>query len=641
MTTREIEIEPTLTVSPGPALARLWRLQLVGPLGFANFAVTAILIYFFVNFAWKDGIRMFDLSWRSIGLAAYSLLTANVLILLAQTATERWPVARALVLGLLSFAFVGVHAYHLQTRYPLDWMVLRDNAGVALWRESLGVMLSYFRPGHLVIVAVAWLALPVAEVLRARRGGAAPLPSLPNQLVRLAVLASVYLTMVFLPWRTQDEVTGLLRQWTSATFSRDALQSGPVEGFPYLRDAIAGGLPEAGAPGAGARPNILLVMVESFSAALVERRSPEGTPFTPVFDGLIPRGVSVDRFYGNSVQTCRGQEATLLSVIPSMRGKLFTDYPTLRFKAFPQFLAEAGYRTVFVQAAEHLSFDDTGRFMARAGVQESHSAYEFLSVDDRKQIWGWGPEDGVLYRRTLEHLDRVHAQHPDQPVFALVATIANHLWFEPLAPEKRALYPDPQAPEQNYANLLHLGDRQLQELIDGIQSRPWMKNTVVIITADHSHPMNEHGISHTENGFYEESFRIPLLILWEGRLAPRRLPGPFSQLDLAPTILDLAGIHQVKNHFLGRSIFAPPVPDRPVFLVQPYAGGHLGVVDPPYKLIWGLTTRAPLLFDLAADPMERTNLAGTGAGPVEARLRESLRDVFRNQQMLERNRLWP
>jgi len=639
MTTPEIAIGSTRAASTSMDLARRWRDRLVGPLGFANFAVTATLIYFFINFGQKDGIRTFDLSWGSLGLAVYSLLTANVLVQLAQTATERWPVARALLLGFLFFVFVGVHAYHLDARYPLDWMALRQNAGEALRRESLGVMLSYFRPGHLVMVAVDWVALAVMEILRARRRA----PPAAGLLGRLAFLGPLYLAMVVLPLRTQDEVTGLVRQWASSFFARDALQPGPVEGFPYLRDAIAGGLPEAGSAGAGERPNIILVMVESYSAAFVERRTPEGRPFTPFFDALIPRGVYVDRFYGNSVQTCRGQEATLLSVIPSMRGKLFTDYPALRFEAFPQILAEAGYRTVFVQAAEHLSFDDTGRFMARAGVQESHSAYEFLSRDDREQLWGWGPEDGPFYRRTLEYLDRVHADRPGQPVFALLATIANHVWLAPLAQHRRALYPDPKLPEQSYANLLHLGDGQLQELIEGIRSRSWMRNTVVIITADHSHPMNEHGIIHTENGFYEESFRIPFLVLWDGRLTPRRLPGPFSQLDIAPTVLDLAGIHSVKNHFLGRSVFAPPVPHRPIFLVQPYAGGYLGVVDHPYKLAWSLATRAPFLFDLAADPMERTNLAGTGveAGAVEARLRESLRTVFLNQQVLEQNRLWP
>ena len=90
--------------------------------------------------------------------------------------------------------------------------------------------------------------------------------------------------------------------------------------------------------------------------------------------------------------------------------------------------------------------------------------------------------------------------------------------------------------------------------------------------------MGEHGIYHQEAGYYEESFRVPFMIHWPQKIKPQIIEKAFSQMDIAPTILDLLDANVSKNSFMGNSIFSKE--PHPIFLIQPY-GKHLSVVRWP------------------------------------------------------------
>ncbi len=227
-------------------------------------------------------------------------------------------------------------------------------------------------------------------------------------------------------------------------------------------------------------------------------------------------------------------------------------------------------------------------------------------------------------------------------MFALLATIANHMRFDHLPDNKKMLYPHPVSIEQNYANSIHLSDSQLNDLFRLIGSRHYLSNTIVIITGDHSFPMNEHGYTHSENGYFDESFRIPFLILWDGKLASRRVRDrAYSQVDLAPTILDLAGIHAGVNSFTGRSLFLKNQAEQPpVYLVQPYRGCYLQSIRYPYKFIYHKKSGTEYLFNLASDPKETTDILQQVPAELIARMRSDIDAIFFNQCILDANALY-
>jgi membrane-anchored protein YejM (alkaline phosphatase superfamily) len=106
-------------------------------------------------------------------------------------------------------------------------------------------------------------------------------------------------------------------------------------GFPYERGNINLTNFRSTVPSSKiSQPNIILILIESFNANFVQAKAPDGIDYTPNFNSLINRGIYFDRFYGNSIQTCKGQAAIFYSILPSFNGKIFTDYRTLILQDF-------------------------------------------------------------------------------------------------------------------------------------------------------------------------------------------------------------------------------------------------------------------------------------------------------------------
>jgi arylsulfatase A-like enzyme len=204
-------------------------------------------------------------------------------------------------------------------------------------------------------------------------------------------------------------------------------------------------------------------------------------------------------------------------------------------------------------------------------------------------------------------------------------------------------YPDrvirkPDNIRERYINALHLSDSQLRIFFRELDKRKYLSNSIVIITADHSFPMKEHGIYNNEICRYEESFRIPFLVLWKGKITPERVrERPYSQLDIGPTICDIIGIKDELNTMRGISVYDRTTP-HPIELVQPYNGLFLEAVAWPYKYVKHLSTHDEFLYNLESDPAEAVNLAEKDQNRV-MRMRPLLDSVFITQKVIEENRV--
>jgi phosphoglycerol transferase MdoB-like AlkP superfamily enzyme len=265
--------------------------------------------------------------------------------------------------------------------------------------------------------------------------------------------------------------------------------------------------------------------------------------------------------------------------------------------------------------------------------------------EDAQEVWGWGPEDHLFYRDAFARADALHAESVGvegaRPLFLTLATISNHMRFNVPA-HRRTLFPNPQSAEESYLNALHLSDADLAAFIREVRSRPWLDDALVVITGDHSFPTGQHDVSFNEVGVFEESFRTPLLVWWPGHLPPKRITSfEASQLDIAPSILDLLGIQVIPNHFMGQSLWSER-PHAPVPLVQPYNGEYWGAVGHKLKYLIRNRTEERLVFDLAQDPGEMTNRAD------EAQLlpslephRETIASLSVVRAALENNAVWP
>lgn len=177
-------------------------------------------------------------------------------------------------------------------------------------------------------------------------------------------------------------------------------------------------------------------------------------------------------------------------------------------------------------------------------------------------------------------------------------------------------------------------DYQLQRLFDRLAQRGVLARTVVVLTSDHGENFAEHGdLGHTRN-MYESVLRVPLLISTPGHRSGIYPDATAQAIDIAPTLLELAGIPShsgmtgeslvpalsgVKSNGKAVIVEADSLDTQAALILDgfKYVGYHFPVHNPLDLLfqrmsLMGLMAyyREPeLLFDLRLDPGEAHNLA--------------------------------
>jgi arylsulfatase A-like enzyme len=311
--------------------------------------------------------------------------------------------------------------------------------------------------------------------------------------------------------------------------------------------------------------------------------------------------------------------------------------------AYHQFLVRLGYRP-----NERNDFDRN--FAARLPVE--HSKPSFLAQEASNFILQHRDEPWMLYVNFLEPhtpfnsaLDDLHSEE-EAPLENFPGT--------PLGPEpewykrrrgefsgaKKIEGPSTQPRDRlqrqarNYAGLCSLVDQALGRILWTLEAAGAADNTIIVYTSDHGEMMGAHGLM-AKQVMYEEAIRVPLLVRVPFRpFKARRVAHPVSQIDLAPTLLEL----------LGKSI-----PGLPGKSLVPVLGGESRSND-PVLLEWtadrrdsgeGPNGRAvvsadgcklvlydtdqSLLFDRSKDPQELRNVYGRPEyASTQARLRKMI-----------------
>jgi arylsulfatase len=104
----------------------------------------------------------------------------------------------------------------------------------------------------------------------------------------------------------------------------------------------------------------------------------------------------------------------------------------------------------------------------------------------------------------------------------------------------------------HYWGLCSLVDTHAGTILDTLHDCRLDDNTIVVFTSDHGDMMGGHRLL-TKCVMYQEAIRVPLLIRLPGQHNAKRVPGPVSQIDLVPTLLDLLG-QPLPGHLQGRSL---------------------------------------------------------------------------------------
>ncbi len=399
---------------------------------------------------------------------------------------------------------------------------------------------------------------------------------------------------------------------------------------------------------------VLLVVADTLRA---DRLGAYGSSrgLTPFLDSLAARGSVFAHAYAPSSWTCPSVASLFTSRYPSQHqvssfaSKMGSDEATL---------AEALKGAGFVTAG----FSANNRLTEKLGYAQGFDIWQFF-VGAFVPPYRKAPvRAGFLSQRSLQWLDSGWDPANPKRVFLYLQFMDTHTPYDPpQAFRRRFQREDPGGALEKSANdkLMQLAldslddseievlealydgevaylDAELERLFAELTRRGFLDDAIVVLTADHGEEFREHGrILH---GFtlYEESVRVPLLILAPGTLGGRVIEQPVSLLDLAPTLVELLGIVG-EQRFEGRSLVPmlyPPGPfrrgtsdrddDAPPDVVLELGDKHegadtrghqLGLVRGRTKLLVDPAGRH-LVYDLDLDPGESS--PSTDAGAVAA-----------------------
>jgi arylsulfatase A-like enzyme len=178
---------------------------------------------------------------------------------------------------------------------------------------------------------------------------------------------------------------------------------------------------------------------------------------------------------------------------------------------------------------------------------------------------------------------------------------------------------------ERYRRAVAETDRQIGRLLDGVKARPDWDRTIVAVTGDHGEEFLEHGKwHHVWNSLYREGIQVPFILRVPGAV-PAKVSQPVSHIDIAPTLLDYAGVSQfsylppmlgVSLRSLIEGVQDGHSPSRPVLCeILNHPGGAsyiLAIMDQNWKYIYDFDhPRQSKLFYLPDDPCEKVNLRET------------------------------
>ncbi|MGB2579672.1 phosphoglycerol transferase MdoB-like AlkP superfamily enzyme [Elusimicrobium simillimum] len=275
--------------------------------------------------------------------------------------------------------------------------------------------------------------------------------------------------------------------------------------------------------------NFYVVLLEGWSPYYVDSLEGNGKfKVTPEFDAIVKDSVVFTNAYSAGLRSIFGFSGAFLG-IPMLPGMPMLGYglELSQFTGMGTAFNKYGYYTIFSQA----SYRDSYRMCALAsGVIGTGGSYgredmpEMLPYKE-KAVFGFD-YDALIF--TADKLKN------KKNFLALTFTAITHDPFTVTLPQFEA-YPRGVSWENDYLNSLYYADYSVGELIKKAKTEGWFDNTIFIFLSDHSS-------GDLNRGTLKNRYRIPFVMYAPKILKPQVINHTVSQMDLLPTIYDLANI---------------------------------------------------------------------------------------------------
>lgn len=380
--------------------------------------------------------------------------------------------------------------------------------------------------------------------------------------------------------------------------------------------------------------NFIMIQVESLNNFPIGRKY-EGEEITPNLNRLIKEKGTI---YANDYfellgagNTSDAEFVSLHSMYPSMKNPSYEVYLDSYLYGLPKIFKDFGYDVAAYHGYKR-DFWIRDRAYPHIGIDKFYAEDNF----DLSDKIGMGLSDKSFFKQSAE----IMKSSQKQPFFSFLVTLTSHVPYEMPGETKKIKIKkeDEGSIFGNYLNAVRYTDEAIGEFIEELKEKGLYDNSVIALYGDHHGIlMNNPDDNRRVGNFVGKKFdfdtmlNIPLIIHIGGYDGTKTVEGVRSQLDFAPTILNLFGISKKNYVMMGTDILSAKNP---------------GVVFPQSYLIRGSFINDDYIFQMKRDGIfENGELRSRKTGEVvdheKARelYKRALKEIDYSKYVLENNLL--
>ena len=329
------------------------------------------------------------------------------------------------------------------------------------------------------------------------------------------------------------------------------------------------------------KPNLIMITVESLSADFMQKYGNK-EHITPELDSLANHSVFFSDMYATGTRTVRGMEALTLCIPPTPGSSIVRRMDNEHLFTVGHVFKEKGYTNTFFYGGDGY-FDNMNHFFGNNGynivdrgrklLDETYDGPRTLIKDNEvtfENAWGICDED--IFNVVLKDADEKFKANKLFNNF--IMTTSNHRPYT---------FPDHKInlPSGTRAAAVRYTDYAIGNFIKKIKAKPWFKNTVIIIVADHC------ASSAGKNEIDVSKYQIPCMILNLKNTVDMNIDKMTSQIDLFPTLWSLLG-WKYTSSFYGKNVLDKDYKPRVVlgtYQKLVYMSGDSLVILSPHRKV--------------------------------------------------------
>jgi len=365
------------------------------------------------------------------------------------------------------------------------------------------------------------------------------------------------------------------------------------------------------------KKNVVVLIVESFGREYIgalNKTLEDGKykGYTPCVDSLISKSITFSHSFCNGRKSIDGMPSILSSIPMFVEPFILTPSSMNDYTGLAGILAKEGYETAFFHGAQNGSMGFQA-FAQKTGFQRYYGRTEYeesCGTDDFDGTWAiWDEPFLQFFANEMSKMK--------QPFMTSVFTASSHHPFA--VPEK---YKKQFAEEElEIHKCIRYTDMSIGKFFDTASRQPWFKNTIFVLTSDHTN-MSNHAEYQTDLG----GFCSPIIIYDPSHPEGKTLDKIAQQIDILPTIL---GMLNYPKPYFGFGIDVLNTPEEDTWAVN-YLNGYYQYVRYGYVIQFdGTFTTAIYSLD---DKLMKNNIKGKVE--VQQQMERELKAII--QQYMER-----